>query len=123
MNFQLSPRAEVMSRHGAGHDVRAEAAGYASPRPYSDFDSSTMPKSTSAVMPSMTLTATAGAPEQPGAGMTPQSFVRTLPSIINTAPTQMATCDTFTAWVSANPVLAGAMLLGLGLFMFKGGRN
>lgn len=79
-----------------------------------------VPKTMTATMPSMTMTAQAAAthPVQPPA-LTPAYLLEKLPSIIEPAPINVAPCDTFAQWVSDNGILVGVGMALLAWFVWK----
>ena len=81
-----------------------------------------MPKPTTAVLPTMTGTARALLVTSNETPVKPLDLVRDLPSIVNTEPVYMAPqpmCSPFTQWVSDNPLLAGALLFGAALLVWR----
>lgn len=85
----------------------------------------TMPQGTPLSMPSLVSTATTYLPPSNG-GLQPSDLLHPLPSIVNTQPVtvQSPCANTFSQWVSDNPMLA---LLGLGALAYftlgKGGNQ
>jgi hypothetical protein len=72
-----------------------------------------VPQTMTAGMPSMTLTAQAVAyPPVPSMGITPQYLLQRLPSIIQPAPVNLQSCNTFAEWISDNGLMVG---LGMAL--------
>lgn len=76
-----------------------------------------MPAPTTMTMPGMTATANVTSPN-PKPDLSPQDLIRPLPSIVDNQPTSVAQCNSFSQWVDQNPMLAGAMLLGLAFIVF-----
>lgn len=77
---------------------------------------SSMPQGTPLSMPSLVNTATSYLPPNNG-GLQPSDLLHPLPSIVNTQPVVMQSpcANTFSQWVSDNPMLA---LLGLGALAY-----
>lgn len=79
-----------------------------------------MPASTTMQMPGMVATAQLTSPNATGAdtSLTPQNLLRSLPSIVDNQPEQLAQCNSFSEWVDQNPLFAAGILLGLAWFTF-----
>jgi len=92
-------------------------AGSGTPRDYAVE----MPKATTLCMPSMVLTAEAlGYSPQPG--LIPQDFLKPMPSIVTTNPTVLESdCNPISKWAGANPLLAAAVLIGIGMLATRKG--
>lgn len=75
-----------------------------------------MPQGTPLSMPSVVATATTYLPSS-NSGLQPSDLLHPLPSIVNTAPVVMQSpcADSFSQWVSDNPMLA---LIGLGALAY-----
>lgn len=83
-----------------------------------------VPKTMSAHMPSVTLTANATTPSPQPTALTPQSMLQRLPSIIQPAPVDLAPpCDTFATWVSNNGLLVGVGMAVVAWLMWKEGHR
>lgn len=82
-----------------------------------------MPRPTTAVMPTMTGTARALAVESAERPFEPLDLARPLPSIVNTEIVDMRppACDGLTQWVSDNPLLAAGVLIGAAVLLWRKG--
>lgn len=80
-----------------------------------------LPSPTTLSMPGMVPTArfTSEVAMGNGLGLVPADLVMPLPSITDTAPVQVAQCNSFSGWIDENPIMAGGLLLGLAWFTFR----
>lgn len=80
-----------------------------------------MPKATTAVMPTITMTEREQAVNAANPPAQPFDFVRPLPSIVSTDPVEVTpSCSTFADWVDQNKGLAIGGLVLAGFLIFGG---
>lgn len=83
-----------------------------------------LPRPTTMTMPSVVHTANLSGLGAASDGLTADTLVQRLPSIVNSDPvvTGAAACGGFTQWVSDNPLLAAAGLAALAYFTMRHGK-